>query len=447
MATGGLEELECVICNESMVDPRALPCGHSYCGPPRQCLTGLKSLTGGLSCAICRVDNDLKPEVIKPLYGIRDYLIRKQTTPEIPCSAHTSKECSFWCNDCEMMICNECTEDKHDEHSVRNLKKHLIAKIESLFGKSWRGGIAKYRGNLEVFINSRNLEREKLKHLIEEMDKELQAAQLQASVIDSYTVLETLNYGNEEKRTSETLPMLNLSNLDLLEFCESGSPRSVGKLEPSTQCNTACCEISKQYESFSRLVSSESGCVPVSENISTISQADALQSQRPTSMMERAVSNASCSSVGMYSVQTVDNQRPNSDFPSNESWQDYADSSVRSLADDELSDNESFSCACVLKHKKVANWNFTICVEASLRVSQRNPLVIGSSNSLFVCPFRFWLEAELIHRQRRKRTEKMFRIILRCDNNADGDCHERLHQGNHRSIDSHIVRFLSYSLR
>ena len=134
MATGGIEELECVICNESLVDPRALPCGHSYCGPPRPCLSGLKSLTGGLNCAICRVDHDLKPEDIKPLYDIKDYLLKKASTPDIPCSAHTSKECTFWCYHCELMICFECTENEHDCHFVRNLKKHLIAKVESLFG-------------------------------------------------------------------------------------------------------------------------------------------------------------------------------------------------------------------------------------------------------------------------------------------------------------------------
>ena len=29
-----LDDLECVVCNEPLCDPRALPCGHCYCGPP-----------------------------------------------------------------------------------------------------------------------------------------------------------------------------------------------------------------------------------------------------------------------------------------------------------------------------------------------------------------------------------------------------------------------------
>ena len=178
MATGGLEELECVICNESLVDPRALPCGHSYCGPPRPCLSGLKGLTGGICCAICRVDHDLEPEDIKPLYGIRDYLLKKQTNPNIPCSTHRGKECSFWYLDCELMICFECTENEHDCHFVRNLKKHLIAKVESLFGKSWCDGIANYREKLEKMRASQKFEIANLKMRMEEIEKQLQVVQL-----------------------------------------------------------------------------------------------------------------------------------------------------------------------------------------------------------------------------------------------------------------------------
>ena len=212
MATGGLEELECVICNESLADPRALPCGHSFCGPPRPCLSGLKGLTGGLNCAICRVDHDLEPEDIKPLYGIRDYLLKKASTPDIPCSAHTSKECTFWCYHCELMICNDCTEDEHDGHFVRSLKKYLIAKVQSLFGNSWRDGIANYREKLEKMRASQKFEIQNLKMRIE---KQLQVVQLQSNGIDSCQ--ETFSRGNVQKRVSETLFLLNLSNLELLK--------------------------------------------------------------------------------------------------------------------------------------------------------------------------------------------------------------------------------------
>ena len=395
MATG-FEELECVICSENLLDPRALPCGHSFCGPPRQCLTGLKSSTGGICCAICRVDHDLKPEDIKPLYGIRECFSLKSTTRGIPCSAHKSKECPFWCLNCEMMICNECFETDHDDHSVRNLKKHLTSKVESLFGKSWREGIANYRESLKTLIDSRNLEREKLEHLLEEMNKELQSAQLQASVIDR--CIETLSRGNDEKRANETLCLLNLSNLELLEIRDSGMDKTMEKIDTSTQCNTACCENSTQYDLFTGSVSSQSDSKLVCVNNSTASQTEAPLPLCSTSIAYSRFSNAARSAL----------------------YNNYL-SYVRSCKDENTSDDDMFDCYCTLKHKKVSNWNFTICLQAELHVSQRNPLVIGRSNTLIVCPFTFWIRAELVQ-HKHKRAEKMFRIILCCEKaNEDFD--------------------------
>ena len=376
MATG-FEDLECVICSENLLDPRALPCGHSYCGPPRPCLTGLKSSLGGLCCAICRVDHDLKPEDIKPLYGIRECFSSKSTTPDIPCSAHTSKECTFWCNDCETMICVDCTEDEHDGHFMRNLKKHLISKVESHFGNSWRDKIVDYRDDLEKMRSSQKLELEKLKLRMEEIEKLLQAVQIQTSVIDSYG--ETLRHGNDEKRANETLSLLNLSNLELLEIRDSGVDKGVEKNESSTQCNAACCENSTQYECFTRSVSSQSDSLLDCVKNSTASQTKA------------------CSLSPAL----------NSYYPF-----------LPCYADETSSDDEKFNCCCTLKHKKVSIWNFPICQRAALQISQRNPLVIRKSNTLFLCPLKFWVEAELVqHKQ--KRNEKMFKIIVFCTKAID----------------------------
>ena len=148
------ELIECVICSENLLDPRALPCGHSYCGPPRPCLTGLKNPSGGICCAICRVDHDLKPEDIKPLFGIRDLIqgiseSRVQESPvQIPCSTHQAKDCTLWCKTCDVMICFECIGDEHDGHPVRKLKSYLVEKIESQLGKPLQEGVEEYKSGL-----------------------------------------------------------------------------------------------------------------------------------------------------------------------------------------------------------------------------------------------------------------------------------------------------------
>ena len=147
------DEIECVICNESLIDPRALPCGHCYCGSPRDCLNSLKNDTGGLRCAICRVDHNLKAESIKPLYGIRDWFqgTSKTKAPSLPCAWHENMECTFWCNSCNVMICASCFEYQHDGHAMRGLRKYLVGKIETLFRKSLFDGIVECRKSQNLY--------------------------------------------------------------------------------------------------------------------------------------------------------------------------------------------------------------------------------------------------------------------------------------------------------
>ena len=71
--------IECCVCHETLVDPRALPCGHSYCGPEKDCLEAVKVKKEGLKCIVCREKCNLDVNQLKPLYGIRDYL--KQVQP------------------------------------------------------------------------------------------------------------------------------------------------------------------------------------------------------------------------------------------------------------------------------------------------------------------------------------------------------------------------------
>ena len=145
-----LDVLECVICNEDLLDPRPLPCGHSYCGLPRPCLTSLQNENSGLRCAVCRADHNVKAEDIKPLYGIRDYFqgssnAEVKNSYRFPCSVHPNKDFTFWCTNCNEMICIDCIEEQHDEHPVRNLKKYFIGKIEAKLAKPFNEGIVEYK--------------------------------------------------------------------------------------------------------------------------------------------------------------------------------------------------------------------------------------------------------------------------------------------------------------
>ena len=134
-----LNNLECVVCNEPICDPRALPCGHSYCGPPRTCLQSMESGLGARSvmkCAVCRANYYLRANQIKPLYGIKDLFPKVDTTSPrsfqdyiVNCATH-AKLFTLWCKTCCVKICEDCLDTNHDEHSIKKLKRHLIEQLE-----------------------------------------------------------------------------------------------------------------------------------------------------------------------------------------------------------------------------------------------------------------------------------------------------------------------------
>ena len=216
------QDITCVICSSRLVDPRPLPCGHSYCGPQRPCLKSLDNGAGGLRCAICREEHKLKAEKIKPLYGIRDFiqcastLEEKTTKLYLPCSTHQDKNCTKWCMKCDVMICEDCFGGEHDGHLVRMLKKYLVDKVESKFGKPWSEGLSQYREKLTMVFNSRKIELEELKARLKAVETDVSLVQQQQEAIHKCSKF--LSADAEDKSWSETVFLLRLSELQLLNL-------------------------------------------------------------------------------------------------------------------------------------------------------------------------------------------------------------------------------------
>ena len=150
MATGGepensLKGFDCSVCSEIFSDPQVLPCGHLFCGPPKNCLTNLCNGEGYVKCAICNILHKIDVDDLSPLYGTRDAienigklnlpisndLSDHKNAPEKypPYSEHSKTDCEFWCNDCREAVCHKCIDDDHRDCNLRMMKYALSSLV------------------------------------------------------------------------------------------------------------------------------------------------------------------------------------------------------------------------------------------------------------------------------------------------------------------------------
>ena len=126
------EPVECPICIDGFVDPRALPCGHCYCGPPRTCLKAVKTETGGALCSVCKREFDLNVNELGPLFGIRDLFLGPSTSKmsskndkHAYCSEHYGNVILFWCKSCTEKACPKCFDLRHQSHHLTSYRCYL----------------------------------------------------------------------------------------------------------------------------------------------------------------------------------------------------------------------------------------------------------------------------------------------------------------------------------
>ena len=138
MATASISEfLKCPICTETLVDPRTLPCGHSYCGPPIKCLDYIKLESDKASkCAVCSKVFQVKVSDLNPLYGIREAieafsLDNKVVERGQPCT-HAELEFKMWCRDCSVALCVPCVDAYHSSHYLNSYKAVLKEQAEKI---------------------------------------------------------------------------------------------------------------------------------------------------------------------------------------------------------------------------------------------------------------------------------------------------------------------------
>ena len=258
------ETLRCSICHEIIVDPRSLPCGHCYCGPPRSCLKLMENDgQGTMTCAICRSDFNLQATDRNPLYGVRDFCNRtissfqSQKPKGITCAKHPSNNCILWCTKCDVNVCEACIQDDHDEHPVRNLRKHLTQTIERKLGNNLNDGLLSYYTSLEECIQLNNSLLTGLERRVGATQSFLENVAPQRKALGRYfdSIKQT---GNKDGFTCELSLLSELSKNDF----------SIGTLEASPAASTTSIGVQAEASKKGTTTQTESG-VRTSSNTQT----------------------------------------------------------------------------------------------------------------------------------------------------------------------------------
>ena len=133
------DELTCSICLEVFIDPRILPCAHSFCF---SCLEGWTSDSHEeITCPLCKHGSPVPTGGLKQLksnFFVADLVKRmtkkcedlKKTTGL--CFKHPKQVCHMYCRDCELAACSKCLSMNHKRHHLVDLTEEIQERKDQL---------------------------------------------------------------------------------------------------------------------------------------------------------------------------------------------------------------------------------------------------------------------------------------------------------------------------
>ncbi|XP_053842335.1 tripartite motif-containing protein 59 [Vidua macroura] len=129
------EELTCPICYDTFVEPRVLPCSHTFCGP---CLRDLLQPGPGFSCPSCRALVAVPAAGLEALpinFALKAVIEKCQQEERAPgmCRAHPRQPLNIYCLQDRRLVCGQClTVGKHRGHAIDDLQSAYRKAREAL---------------------------------------------------------------------------------------------------------------------------------------------------------------------------------------------------------------------------------------------------------------------------------------------------------------------------
>ncbi|KAM4694960.1 tripartite motif-containing protein 59 [Discoglossus pictus] len=137
------EELTCSICYSIFVDPRILPCSHTFC---RNCLENVVNSSENywrlsmfrLTCPSCRGNVELPPTGVRSLpinYALKSIVEKYNPTERqstATCTEHLRQPLNVFCLKDRKLVCGHClTVGQHQGHPIDDLQSAYLKERET----------------------------------------------------------------------------------------------------------------------------------------------------------------------------------------------------------------------------------------------------------------------------------------------------------------------------
>ncbi len=131
--------MACVVCGSGLANAKYLPCGHEYCGSPKDCLKKMEQSDGRVKCAECEEEFNFTADDFTKSQDHTDDISRLSRidlwTREY-CEKHNSW-IDWFCHDCQEKVCKKCWKEGHIadyHHDVEYLEftnqKYFLEKMK-----------------------------------------------------------------------------------------------------------------------------------------------------------------------------------------------------------------------------------------------------------------------------------------------------------------------------
>ncbi|KAK6174224.1 hypothetical protein SNE40_017543 [Patella caerulea] len=130
------QRITCSICLSNFRKPKIIDCYHTYCEACLDDYIDKFAVGDKFDCALCRRTITVPPNGAKG-FPVNFYVDDQETANNKDefCVYHGQEILDFYCSDCQLVVCRQCTQTDHQTHDVQNLqnvRQIFVLELETL---------------------------------------------------------------------------------------------------------------------------------------------------------------------------------------------------------------------------------------------------------------------------------------------------------------------------